>query len=287
MQDHKASKQFEMIAIDIGAMPLSLEGNCCFLLVIDSFSKLVTATALPNQRARTLARCLWSHWFSYYGIPRFLISDQGKNVSGNEILSLCKGLGIKKLQSSSYHPQGNGSAERAIGSIKALLRSMCLSRNINIREWDRILPEAVLNQNSAPNHSSKYSPFQTSFGINLDRLLGVDRDSELHVDLIRKNAALNREEARANYQKAANKNNIVHDYKPGDEVVHGEHPKLNPLSVGPFLVVKKIGPVNFAIQDTESGKTKIVHHDLLRPAGYKNDASILPFSYTYVYWAQI
>ena len=282
VQDHKSTKQFEMIAIDVASMPMSNEGNCCFLLIIDTFSKLAAAAALPNQRARTLVRALWTHWFSYFGIPKYLQSDQGKNVNGDEIMKLCKGLGIKKLKSSPYHPEGNGSAERAIGSLKTLVRSMCASRNILLEDWDKVLPEAMMNNNMAPNQSSKFSPYQTSFGINphypLDRLLDVEVDADLDIDMIWNNVALNKVDARAAYQKQANKTVKCNEYITGDEVLlkqtHGKNPKLNPLWVGPYIVVKKIGPVNFAIQDKVTKKTKIVHHNLLKPAVSKCDATI-------------
>ena len=56
-------------------------------------------------------------------MPYEIISDQGYNVDGNEVRELCaEKLGAKKLRSSTYHPQGNGSAERAIGTLKTIMR---------------------------------------------------------------------------------------------------------------------------------------------------------------------
>lgn len=39
-------------------------------------------------------------------------------------------------------------------------------------------------------------------------------------------------------------------------------------------MIKKIGPVNWSIMDPASKKTKIVHHDLLKPGRSNQDASI-------------
>ena len=126
VQDHKqVEKLFEMISIDIGSMPQSHSGNQHFLLVTDNFSKLSTAIPVPNTRASTLVSSLWAHWFGHYGIPKWLQSDQGSNVDGTVMRKLCEDLAIKKLRSSTYHPAGNGSAERAIQSLKTILRSMC------------------------------------------------------------------------------------------------------------------------------------------------------------------
>ena len=42
--------------------------------------------------------------------------------------------------------------------------------------------------------------------------------------------------------------------------------------VGPYEVNKNIGPVNWGIKDITTGKSKIVHHDLLKPAGKEVNA---------------
>ena len=39
---------------------------------------------------------------------------------------------------------------------------------------------------------------------------------------------------------------------------------------------QKIGPVNWAFQNNESGKSKIVYHNLIKPAKRKKDANFVP-----------
>jgi hypothetical protein len=275
VQDHEdIEKLFEMISLDLGSMPASLSGNNGFLLIVDTFSKLMTAVALPDSKADTIVSSIWSRWFGYYGLPKFLQSDQGQNVDGQKIRKMCEDLAIKKLRSSSYHPAGNGSAERAIGTLKTILRSICLSRNISINRWDEILPEAILHYNTMQNSSSKFSPFEVAYGIQgntpLDNVLGLKGVREQDPKLIRQNVIANKEEARASYQKQANKECLVNQYQIGDLVLlrrtHGCHPNMSPLYVGPYEIIKQVGPVNWGIVDRESGKTKIVHYDLLQPA---------------------
>ena len=97
-------------------------------------------------------------------MPKRLLSDQGKNMDGNVIRDLCKELGIKKDRSSPYHPEGNGSAERAIGTLKYRLSAMCNSRGMGVEDWDLLLPEAVLLINSQVNKCTKFSPFKMVYG---------------------------------------------------------------------------------------------------------------------------
>ena len=161
VQDHrKVERLFEMISIDIAAMPLSLKGNQNFLLVTDNLSKLSTSIPVQDTQASTLISASWIHWFGHYGIPRWLQSDQGHNVDGQAIRKMCEELAIKKLRSSAYHPARNGSAERVIQSLKTIVRTICHSRGISIHQWDDVLPEASLHLNSMVNKSTKFSHFK-------------------------------------------------------------------------------------------------------------------------------
>ena len=286
VQDHREiTRPFQMIAIDLASMPGSVKGSECFLVVVDNYSKMTVAAALPDQRSETIISCLWKNWFSYYGIPEFLQSDQGRNVDGSAIRSLCENLGISKLRSSAYHPAGNGSAERAIGFIKTILRTMCLSRNISINHWDELLPEAMLHANATYNQSNKFSPFFILHGLvpvlPIDSKLQIKAANEkCSTEAIHMNVDLNRFEAKANYQKQANKNLVENEFKVGDQILlkrtHGAHAKANPYWVGPYTVTKKLGQVNWEIKDELSNKTKVVHHNLIKPALKVQNATIVP-----------
>ena len=70
--------------------------------MIEANSKFVGTAALTNQQADTIIKdTLWPKWFSYFGVPRKLLSD------GNVIRDLCKKLNITKMHSysSPYHPE--------------------------------------------------------------------------------------------------------------------------------------------------------------------------------------
>ena len=287
VQNYKDTQNiFEMVAIDIASMPTSVRGNGYFLLIVDNYRELMTAIAMRDAKVDTITDKLWKNWFCYFGIPKFLQSDQGSNVDGEKVRKLCADLAIKKLRSSSYHPQGNRSAERAIGFIKTILRSMCLSRSLNISRWDDVLPEAILHCNNTTNASKKFSPFQVAYGtpvnMPLDNKLNIPQLAAHDPGLIRENVGANREEARRNYQKQANKSvtRAENEYSEGGLVLlkrtHGKYPKMNPLDVGPYRVVRKYRPVNYGIEDPTTKKSKIVHHDLLEPALSKQDATWFP-----------
>lgn len=70
-------------------------------------TKYAVAIPTKDQKATTVARCLWEQFFVHYGFPERLHGDQGCNFESQIIKELCTLLGIKKIRTSPYHPRGN------------------------------------------------------------------------------------------------------------------------------------------------------------------------------------
>ena len=90
------------------------------LVVVDHFTWCVQAYVTQNQTARTTARELYNEYFSVFGFPQRLMSDQGTGFTSKVIAAMCSLLGIEKIRTTPYHPQSNGSAER----VHQMLRRM-------------------------------------------------------------------------------------------------------------------------------------------------------------------
>lgn len=48
-----------------------------------------------------------------YGVPIILVIDNGTNFVSRVFANTCKVLGIRKVITAPYYPQGNGSFERS------------------------------------------------------------------------------------------------------------------------------------------------------------------------------
>ena len=81
------------------------------LVVVDHFTRYVQAFETKNYTARTTARVLYNNYFSVFGFPQCLMSDQGTEFCGKVIAAMSSLLGVGKLQTTPYHPQTYGSAE--------------------------------------------------------------------------------------------------------------------------------------------------------------------------------
>ena len=68
--------------------------------------------AIADQKAETLARLFVENIVCRHGIPEELLSDRGANFLSTLVREVCKLLGVKKINTSGYHPQTDGLVEK-------------------------------------------------------------------------------------------------------------------------------------------------------------------------------
>ena len=280
----------EFISLDVAHFPTTKTGSKYILLIGDVFSKYVEATPMPDQKAETIRNALWSKWITKFGCPSYMLSDQGSNVDGEVVQALCDEFNIKKRRTSGYHSQGNGFAERNIRSVRELFRTLLLDFELPQNQWERLLPSVIFSLNTTISSTTKCIPHEVLFGrkpvLPIDLVLSSNVEafgagtpeeyvSDLRIQLrdillkVCENANISRKKMMAQY----NKNVMFNDYKTGDQVwvkrkyfKPGENKKLLPRKDGPWTVLRKMpNGVNFEIECTKSGKTKLVHHNRLSP----------------------
>ena len=81
------------------------------LVVEDHFTCFTQAYVTNNHTTHTMAHILYKEFFSVFGFPRWLMSDQVSEFTGQVISELCDLLGVTKIRTSPYHPQTNGTIE--------------------------------------------------------------------------------------------------------------------------------------------------------------------------------
>ena len=83
-----------------------------FLVVsIDYFTKWVEAEPLATITEKSICTFVWRNIICKYGIPRVLVSDNGKQFDNNAFRDFCSELGIRNHYSSLAHLQVNGQVE--------------------------------------------------------------------------------------------------------------------------------------------------------------------------------
>ncbi|EYC39418.1 hypothetical protein Y032_0656g1205 [Ancylostoma ceylanicum] len=93
------------------------------LVIIDHLSKWVGAYALKDKTAAAVATAIFQRWICENGRwPRQIHTDQGKEFVNNVIEELAAVAGIRVSTTKGYNSRENGVCERAIGTIKRMLK---------------------------------------------------------------------------------------------------------------------------------------------------------------------
>ena len=132
---------FQQWGLDIlGPLPLG-KGQCKFIIVIvDYFTKWAEAEPLATITEQKIRNFLWRAIICRFGIPRALVSDNGKQFDNAKFRDFCAELGIKNYYSSPAHPQSNGQAEVTIRTLKAALKTKLEDLK---GKWVEYLPEVL------------------------------------------------------------------------------------------------------------------------------------------------
>ena len=114
---------------------------------MDRFSRWIEAIPLTDIKATTVAKYFYNEWVCRYGVPDYLISDQGSQFESTIFNYLLNSLDIQRRRTTAYHPASNGMIERVHATLKQTLR--CLSDKFP--DWLSALPTALLALRTSVN----------------------------------------------------------------------------------------------------------------------------------------
>ena len=271
----------------LGPLPATPEGNKFVLVVMDYFTKWVEVFAMKDQTAETVAAVLVDEVFSRLGCPIELHSDQGSNFRSKVMTEVYRLMGIKKTQTTPYHPRGDGMVERMNRTLEDML-AHCVSERQT--DWDQHLPLLAMAYRSAPHSTTAETPNMLMLGrevtLPIDLVVEplpeeVEEPPNLsgYADDLLERMRLVAQATRAvmtqqlkSQKRHFDQNVHLTIHKPGDVVwlkLHaskkGKSPKLMKRWGGPFLIKDKLSSVNYRIQETPRSKCKVVHGDDIKP----------------------
>ena len=87
---------------------------------MDRLTGYIGAERTTNQTTDAAIQVI-KNWSAIFGFPLKIISDRGGGFRDDFVQKLSD-LKVKNVPSSSYHPQSNSLAERAVGSLKHSLK---------------------------------------------------------------------------------------------------------------------------------------------------------------------
>ena len=150
------------------------------LVIVDHFTRYVQAFATRNQTVRTTAQVLYNEYFSVFGFLQRLMSDQGTGFTSKVIQAMCSLLGIKKIRTTSYHPQSNGLAVRVHQTLRQMIGKLDLEL---CWKWPEHLGSVVIAYNATRSLVTGFSPYYLMFGrrprLPIDLLFPTRREHNL------------------------------------------------------------------------------------------------------------
>uniref|UniRef100_A0ABM0N0N5 Uncharacterized protein LOC100372647 n=1 Tax=Saccoglossus kowalevskii TaxID=10224 RepID=A0ABM0N0N5_SACKO len=118
--------------------------------------------AIPLRKiiTRNIVRALVK-FFTTFGLPRCVQSDQGTNFMSAVFRQVFQRLGITHSISSAYHPESQGVLERFHQTLKSMLRAYCLEHS---HDWDEGVPYLLFAVREVVQESLGFSPFDLVCG---------------------------------------------------------------------------------------------------------------------------
>ncbi|KAE8237293.1 hypothetical protein A4X13_0g8842 [Tilletia indica] len=285
------------IALDfVGPLPTSNDYDF-LLVVIDRLTSMVhLVPTVTTVTATEAARLVYDNVVRYHGLPSSIVSDQDPRWKSTFWQELHKLLSIRLLFSTAYHPQTDGSTERANRTVIQILRSIVQADQ---KDWADRLTATEFAMNSQVNSSTGFSPFELLYGFNPvlsrppERKVSVFQGVKNYHDRIKLNimtahdriiAARTRQTTQANKRRSDTASyeldDLVYLSTSNLKLPAGRASKLLPRFLGPYKIAKCFPEQDaFTLElPEELAKRRIhptFHSSLLKPH-VPNDDKLFP-----------
>ncbi|KAF7146064.1 hypothetical protein RHSIM_Rhsim04G0187600 [Rhododendron simsii] len=277
-----ASWPFDAWGLDVvGPLPKSSGGHLYILAATDYFSKWAEAIALKEVKKENVVNFIRTHLIFRYGVPRYIITDNGKSFYNSAVTRLCQKFGFKQHASTMYNPPANGLAEAFNKTLGSLLKKVVAKAR---RDWPERMEEALWAYRTTYRTPTQATPYLLVYGV--EAVLPLERQiPSLRVAIQEgltheENARLRLEELealderrleaqqrlecyQARMSKSFNKKVRLRSFQKGDLVLAVRRPINTTHKIGGKFISKWDGP--YVVQEVySSGAYKLVAEDGLK-----------------------
>lgn len=276
--------KFESISMDfIVALPKTQAGFDSIFVVVDRLTKIAHfIPTVTTVTASGVADIFMKNIFKIHGMPSEIISDRDPKFLSEFWITLFKMCGTKIKLSTAYHPETDGQTERTNRTIEDMLRMYVGKKQ---QSWDKWLYLCEFAYNQRLHSSIGCSPFLALYGQDCKTPMTISTPNSKfesvnqmvrEMNEVIESVKLSMKSAKDRTKHYADKKRSFRQFEVGDKVFLkvtpqrsrlslGKSKKLSPRFCGPFIIVKRIGPVAYELKLPEGWKIHNVFHvSLLR-----------------------
>ena len=129
------------------------------MVITDRYSKLARAVPLDTSNTDTVADAFLGMWIYPYGVPDYLLTDNGSQFISEFFERICAALGTTHLRTTAYHPATNGQAERYNRTLAQRLRHYVSEHQ---DDWDDFVQPLTYAYNMQVHKTTNTTPFALS-----------------------------------------------------------------------------------------------------------------------------
>ncbi|GJR01862.1 putative reverse transcriptase domain-containing protein [Tanacetum coccineum] len=219
----------------------------------------------------TFTRLYIKEIVSRHRVPISIISNHDSHFTSRFWQSMQSALGTQLDMSMAYHPQIDGQSERTIQTLEDMLRACVIDFG---KGWERHLPLVEFSYNNSYHASIKAAPFEALYGqkcrspvcwakVRDVQLTGPEIIHETTEKIVQIRQHL--QAARDRQRSYANIRGKPLQFQVGDRIMlkvspqkgvirFGKRGKLKPRYIGPFKILKRVGPVAYTLELPEELK---------------------------------
>ncbi|GJV18401.1 reverse transcriptase domain-containing protein [Tanacetum coccineum] len=269
--DHISMAILQM-GIDIaGPFPKGPDKVKFLIVAMDYFTKWIEAKPIATIIGNQVKKYVWENIVCRFGLPREIISDNGKQFRDNPFRDWCKKLCIQQHFAFVKHPQTNRLVERANKSLGEGIKARLGKKNKN---WLEEISHVLWAHRTMIKSSNGDTPFSLTYGTEavIPAEIGMptfrtaevdvaenDEALEINLELLeekREQAAIREAKSKRQMEKYYNTKVRNASFKPGDLVYRSNEAsrvedtgKLGPKWEGPYEVTEALGKGSYKLKD--------------------------------------
>lgn len=269
---------FEKVSMDImGPLPKSKNGFTHILTIQDLLTKFSLAIPLRYTTSVAVADAFVNELICVFGAPRIILTDQGSNFVSSLLKNVARRFKIRRVKTTAYRPQANGSVERSHQVLWEYLKQFAKKDN-----WDEYLRLATFSCNTSVHEGTQYTPYELVFGKIAEtpsddpaRIIESNETYSHYLTTLFDKLRDTQEIARENLRTAKIRSKKYYDrkarpckFKIGDRVYLLREPIKNKLDgqyTGPHRIIEVLYNHNVKLE-VSRGRHRVVHTDKIKLA---------------------